>query len=280
MKYDSAAKILMQYGGLSLLRRFLTYRLERIEELPNETITVRRSDAPHKMVLDDGSERVALVEHQTNWEAGLPLRLLEYRTRYDIKYGIPVDTIVFLIRPLPFALFCLCIHEVAFRFRLIKFWELEAYDFFDDDLNILTLLPLMKNGLNYVDYAQERIILDSRSVEERSNLLTALAIFTAVYDDQLSRALEERMEKLMEESPMYQRLLRKGLTRGIEQGLEQGIEQGLEQGREQGLEQGREQGKLESELAIARRMQAEGLERALILRVTGLSQEQLRECGI
>jgi len=153
---------------------------------------------------------------------------------------------------------------VTFRCQLIKFWELEAYDFFDDDLNILTLLPLMKNGLNYVDYAQERIILDSKSVEERSNLLTALAIFTAVYDDQLSQALEERMEKLMEESPMYQRLLRKGLTRGIEQGREQGIQQG----------------KLESELAIARRMQAEGLERALILRVTGLSQEQLREHGI
>jgi predicted transposase/invertase (TIGR01784 family) len=50
-----------------------------------------------------------------------------------------------------------------------------------------------------------------------------------------------------------------------------------EQGREQGIEQGREQGERRNAVETARKMKAEGLDSALICRITGLSQKEVAE---
>jgi predicted transposase/invertase (TIGR01784 family) len=68
-----------------------------------------------------------------------------------------------------------------------------------------------------------------------------------------------------------------GFEDGLEAGLEKGLEQGIEKGRESGIKEGRDEGRNERQAEIAGRMKAEGLDLALISKVTGLREEQIRQ---
>ncbi|AYM89544.1 MULTISPECIES: hypothetical protein [Serratia] len=59
-------------------------------------------------------------------------------------------------------------------------------------------------------------------------------------------------------------LEQKGFEKGIKQGMEKGIEQGMEKGRETVLE-------------IASSMLAEGFDRAMVMKLTGLSADDLAQ---
>ena len=54
----------------------------------------------------------------------------------------------------------------------------------------------------------------------------------------------------------------------------------LNKGKEQGIKQGKIEGKIEGKLEDARKMHEEGMEPALIIKITGLTPEQLKEAKI
>ena len=58
---------------------------------------------------------------------------------------------------------------------------------------------------------------------------------------------------------------------------DKGHQEGLEEGREEGRKEGREEGANEKALDIARQMKRSGVSLELIVRYTGLSEEQIRE---
>ena len=91
-------------------------------------------------------------------------------------------------------------------------------------------------------------------------------------DPDKRRELEERLRA--DKNYAYE------LAAKFEQGLEKGLEQGLEKGLEQGLEKGLEKGELKKAIETARRMREENFPQDQILRITGLSEFQLREFGI
>lgn len=66
-----------------------------------------------------------------------------------------------------------------------------------------------------------------------------------------------------------------GIQQGFERGLEQGMQQGLEQGMQQGLEQGMQQGRIE----MAKKMLALGMPLKEIASITGLSEDEVENCG-
>ncbi|MDE1189008.1 MAG: Rpn family recombination-promoting nuclease/putative transposase [Pantoea sp.] len=66
-----------------------------------------------------------------------------------------------------------------------------------------------------------------------------------------------------------QQLEQKGIEKGIEQGIEQGIEKGIQLGRQEG----RNEGKLE----VARTMLQNGLDMNTVMKMTGLSEEELSQ---
>jgi len=81
MKYDIASKRLADLGIESLVSRFLQIEIEDsklIEELPQETVTIRSSDFPIRIREKNGNESIVLLEFQTQWESDLPLRIGEY----------------------------------------------------------------------------------------------------------------------------------------------------------------------------------------------------------
>ena len=61
----------------------------------------------------------------------------------------------------------------------------------------------------------------------------------------------------------------KGMRKGIEQGMERGIEQGIEQGIQQGIEQDKKEMILKSH--------QEGVDEALIARITGVDLETVQK---
>lgn len=68
-----------------------------------------------------------------------------------------------------------------------------------------------------------------------------------------------------------ERLRQEGHLNGLQEGLKKGLQKGLRQGIQEGLQQG----KREEALRIAATMLADGIDRLTILRVTGLSAEEL-----
>jgi len=59
MKYDVASKTILNLGKEAILRKFLDINpssIQFLEELPEETVSVRRSDFPLHVVQKDGQE--------------------------------------------------------------------------------------------------------------------------------------------------------------------------------------------------------------------------------
>ncbi|MDQ1326855.1 MAG: hypothetical protein QG641_135 [Candidatus Poribacteria bacterium] len=71
MQYDIASKVVISLGKEAILRRFFnmdTKTIELIEELPQETTSLRRSDYPLRVTLKDGREKIVLIEIQTDFD--------------------------------------------------------------------------------------------------------------------------------------------------------------------------------------------------------------------
>ncbi len=260
MQYDIASKEFMQISGHEILQKFLQVRpsaIQTLDELPTETVNVRRSDAPVRMTLASGEERVVLVEYQTNWETGLPMRLVEYHARYWLRYRLPVDALVFLIRPHAGARDVYADHALRFRYHLVKLWELPAADYIDAGVSILPFIPLMQDGDQYVERARQRIQNeDNLSPDEKTSLLSVLYIYTGIHDPERAREIMRQAGPLMFESPVYDWI------------------------RQEGIEEGREEGIAEGKLDTARRLLELGIDPATVIEATGLSAELLRERGV
>ncbi|HEJ7646219.1 TPA: Rpn family recombination-promoting nuclease/putative transposase [Klebsiella oxytoca] len=65
--------------------------------------------------------------------------------------------------------------------------------------------------------------------------------------------------------------------KGIEKGIQQGIEQGIQLGEERGIEKGRHEGKLEGKLEVARTMLKNGIDRSTVMKMTGLTEDDLAQ---
>jgi predicted transposase/invertase (TIGR01784 family) len=64
----------------------------------------------------------------------------------------------------------------------------------------------------------------------------------------------------------------------IAQQLEQkGIEKGIQLGEQRGIEQGRSEGRLEGKQEVARTMLQNGINRNTVMRMTGLSEDELAQ---
>ena len=69
--------------------------------------------------------------------------------------------------------------------------------------------------------------------------------------------------------------IQQGLAEGMEQGLQQGLAEGIQQGLQQGLAEGMEQGLQQGRAEAARNLKLLGVSADLIIKSTGLSQEEI-----
>ena len=70
---------------------------------------------------------------------------------------------------------------------------------------------------------------------------------------------------------------REGIEIGMKQGMEKGMELGMAKGKQEGLAEGMEKGMNQRSLDIARNMLADGVDLNLIMKYSGLTQEQIEK---
>ena len=117
---------------------------------------------------------------------------------------MPVDALVFFIRPNSRAKGNYENHAISFRYKLIKLWELPARNFVTGEAALLPFIPLMRNGERYIEKARKRIENAKEfSGEEKRSLLTILYMYTAIKDPDQAEALLEETRHVMFESPLY-----------------------------------------------------------------------------
>lgn len=81
MHYDIAEKILIEKCRDVLLEHLLQISVSEsviLEDLPQETVSVRRSDYPIQVTDTAGQSMMVLLELKSSWETDSILQILEY----------------------------------------------------------------------------------------------------------------------------------------------------------------------------------------------------------
>jgi len=286
MHYDAAIKKLLEIGNIGFLRRIMHSRATRVNmlrELPQETTSLRSTDFPMEVEEGGGSPYILLLEIQTEWRQDKAYVLAEYYIRFVRKYfGAKIRPCMVLLRPNRNANPRLRLEYLTFQFDLIKMWELEAAEFRDAEPEILPLLPLMRNGLGFVDFAERRLY-HARNLtrENKADLLFILALLTGLINREESENLFQKRRDIMTESALYEIIKEEGKQEGIAEGKREGIaegkREGIAEGKQEGIAEGKQEGIAEGKREDARKMLARGYSLADIQDITGLSLEELRE---
>jgi len=265
MKYDITAKRLLEIGKESILKYFLSIDVESaeiLEELPEETVSIRSTDFPIKIREKTGEEYILLFEIQSNWKLSKIYDLIDYWARFKRKYNLPVKCAMLLLNKNENAKDNFVFDGITFKFQLIKMWELNAEDIIkSENAVLLPFVPLSKNGTEFVDSAVEKIYNCNIDREIKSDFVTALAFFTGMRNIDLARALFLKRRDFMIESPVYDWIVEEGVKKGLNQGLEQGLEQG---GKQKAVDS-------------AKKMLAKGYSIYDISEITDLSIERIKE---
>jgi hypothetical protein len=230
MQYDIASKVVIGLAKESILRRFLEIdpkSVEIIEELPQEIVSLRRSDFPMRVTLKNGQEKIVLLEVQTEFDEDFVLRLIEYTVRFKRKYRLEVDPFVMLFTPTQQATGVYQDNVLVFKYQVFKFWEVDSKDF-RDEIWLYPFLPLMRDGENLLLEA-ERAIYKSKDISDvnKADLLIAMAIFTGFKDKNLALQLIKRRRDIMRRSPTYDIFLEEVESEKKDQWMREGLQQGM-----------------------------------------------------
>ncbi len=218
-----------------------------LEARPQETASFRRSDFVIKVMLQDNTEFLVLIEFVSYWKPYLPLRTLECRCRHILEENLPVKTFIFLLTPSYQAIEFYQDEEVRYKYNLIKLYEMDARKVLDESVTCLyPFVPVMKGGEEVVYEADKKIYESELPKDEKADYLTGLTIFAGLKSRELVLELIKRRRDIMIESPAFEIIkqlgYKEGLKAGIQQGMQQGIQQGIQQGKIEGLLRGIELG--------------------------------------
>ena len=207
MHYDIAAKILMEKCREQILRRLLGLSVSEsslLQELPQETVSVKRSDFAVMVTDESGARRLVLLEIQTRWDRQLPLRLLDYRSRHLLKYDVEAISCILLLRPSGEALTRYEDSEVTYAYRLIRLYEMDAREIVEESiLCLMPFVPLMRHGEDLLDQADSLLYQSALSREDKADMLTVMTIFPRLISDKLPRMLVAKRRDIMIESAAY-----------------------------------------------------------------------------
>ena len=222
-QYDVASKILMDTCRDDIIRHFLGIDVAEsalIEELPQETVSLKRSDFPVMVKDSKGQDELLIIELETNWRPVAPLHLLDHRTRYQIKFDIDPTSIIILLKPSGTADNVYQNSEVRFTFRLIKIFEMDARDIIDNGpVCLLPFVPLMKGGEALLTEADDLIYGSERTRIQKADLLTSMAILSGLVSENLPAQLINRRKDMMIESAAYDIIKQDGIEEGMRKGM-------------------------------------------------------------
>ncbi len=264
--YDNICKLIAENFSDDLATWLLGTPVQLSELSPTElSVEPIRADA---LILRQSDDLILHVEFQTEPDASISFRMLDYRVRVYRRFGDkPMYQVVIYLQPTRSPL----VRQTTFRlektyheFEVVRLWEQPAENF----TNAPGLFPFAVLG--QTDEPERVLRQVAREIEaippsnQRSDLAASVAILAGLRLDR--EAIDRILRRdIMQESSFYQQLL--------EEGREEGREEGLQRGREEGLQQGLQRGRREIALNLLRT----GMTVEQVTTVTGLSIEQVRE---
>jgi predicted transposase YdaD len=234
MTYDIAAKVLIEKCRREILWRFVGIPVAEstlLEEVPQETASLRRSDFPILVTEEDGRQCLVLLEIQSRWERDFPLRLLEYRCRHKLKQDVETISCVLLLRPSAAAADHYVDNEVSYHYRLVRVYELDAAAMIEEAvICLLPFVPLMRGGVELTPTADRLLCDSSLSRTDKAEMLTTMAILAGLVSESLPQELVARRRDLMIESVTYDLIKQEGILVGLEKGRQEGLQRGIREG--------------------------------------------------
>lgn len=245
MKYDIAAKVALDFGKESILQEFagiMPKDILYLEELPEETVSLKRSDFPLRVTLQNGNEIIVLIEVQTEFDNDFVLRLIDYTVRFKLKYHLVVIPLVLLLTKSSLATGLYEDDIIVFKYKIVRFWEMNAADFINN-IHFYPFISLMNKGEDFIKEAENIIYNASElDLEGKADLLTAMAIFAGLKDKEIGIKIFERRRDIMIKSPVYDYIVEEARKEGMEEGIKEGMKEGIKEGMKEGMKEGKREG--------------------------------------
>lgn len=230
MEYDIAGKVAIEASKEVIIRKYLNIEpesIEFLEELPQETVSLRRGDFPLYVRLRDGGEVIVLIEIQTSYDRKFVLRLIDYTVRFMLKYELEVFPLVILLRRTGQATGFYETGSLRFSYNIVRLWE-ESSEEYLKEVSLYPFIALTRGGELVLEEAENRLYSDtSISIEKKADLLTAMAIFAGLKDEELARKLIERRRDIMIQSAAYRIIKEEGLREGMREGIREMVLEAL-----------------------------------------------------
>lgn len=236
--FDNICKFIAENFSEDLASWLLGSPIQLTQLSPTElSLEPIRADS---LILLQSDELVLHTEFQTQPDAMMPFRMLDYRVRVYRRFPQKVmrQVVIYLQRtnsPLvqqnTFRL-----EKTSHEFEVIRLWEQPTEEF----LRVPGLLPFAVLSQTH-DPAQvltqvSQIVEQIADRRVQSNLIAASSILAGLV---LETNVIQRIIRsdIMQESTMYQEILRRGKEQGRAEGLTEGRAEGLTEGRAEALQQ-------------------------------------------
>ena len=202
--------------------------LKFIEELPQESVSLKRSDYILQVTDTNGERFNVIWEFLSIWREDAVLNLMDYAIRCKLKYGLKIFPVVILLKQSDKARNYYKDENFRFRFHLTRIYKFKASHFLQSsDVHLLPFIPLMEGADEETVFAAEKKIYNSTlSTPEKADLLTAMAIFAGLKDKDLALNLTRRRRDIMKESYAYEIIKKEGFEEGFGEGFGEGIQKG------------------------------------------------------
>ncbi len=148
------------------------------------------------------------------------------------------------------------------------------YFFFKTDRSHVVLYNLQGKNIKRMKQVEERYI----------SLLTDFGFDRLFEEAEIAKFTPQEMREYEFSKMAYRDIKnsvdtakREGIAEGMEKGMKEGMELGMAKGKQEGLAEGMEKGMNQRSLDIARNMLADGVDLNLIMKYSGLTQEQIEK---
>lgn len=217
-QYDIITKTLMEQAAKPMLAQFIGIRaaeVELIEELPQETVSVKRSDYVLRITGRRRKKSIIIWEFLSAWRKEIPLNLLDYTVRAYLKFDLPVLPVILLLKSSPKAVSLYERDGVRFQFTVIDLSQMEAADFLRDaDIHLSPFVSVMRGARKSVLDADRKIYESNLPTAEKAFLLTSMAILAGLTDKKLTLDLIQRRRDIMIQSAAYDIIKQEGFEKG------------------------------------------------------------------
>ena len=221
MQYDTAMKCISAELSRDIITLIFGERpdLEPISgSLPS---TEHRADFLARVIGD--KDFIAHIEFQTEHDPNMPMRMLSYYARILHTHKLPVYPIVVYLRQRDARIESTYNSSIggrdviAFKYEVVKIWELESAKVFENRLyGLYPLTPLMTDSDLAGCFHEVEIAIKDKKMDVDS--YTCARIFAELkYPDKVVKTVIK--DKLLKQSTFYKETLDEGMSVGRESGV-------------------------------------------------------------